>query len=139
MLKEFKAFAMQGNMLDLAIGVVIGAAFGKIVESMVKDVIMPIPAMAGGADFSNLFLVLKPGKDGATAYASLDAAVKAGAVTFNWGSFVTTVVQFVIVAFFLFLVVKAVNKMRKPADDAPAAPSDEVVLLTEIRDALKKS
>lgn len=138
MLKEFKEFALKGNVLDLAIGVVIGGAFGKIIDSAVADLIMPIPGMAGGTDFSNMFVVLKPGKDGSSTFTTVKQAVEAGAVTLNYGSFITALINFLIIAFFLFLVVKAANKMRKPAEEAPApAPAEDVVLLTEIRDLLK--
>ena len=138
MLNEFKEFAMKGNMLDLAIGVVIGGAFGKIIDSLVKDIIMPIPGMIGGVDFTNLFVVLKPAKDGTTTFPTLADATKAGAVTLNYGAFVTTAIQFLIVAFCLFLVVKAVNKMRKPEPTVDAVPTEDVVLLREIRDLLAK-
>lgn len=140
MLKEFREFAANGNMVDLAVGVVIGAAFGKIVDSLVKDLIMPPIGLAtGGIDFANKFMVLK---EGATAgpYATLEAASKAGAVTLNYGTFITTTINFLIVAFALFMVVKGVNAMRrKQADEpaAPAPPSNEEVLLGEIRDLLK--
>lgn len=138
MLKEFKEFAMKGNMLDMAVGIVIGAAFGKIVESLVKDVIMPpIGLLMGGVDFSNLFAVLK---QGATAgpYASVEIAQKAGAVTWNYGVFINTIIAFLIVAFAIFLLVKGVNKARNAAPPAPAAPPEDVLLLREIRDSLKK-
>lgn len=138
MLKEFKEFAMKGNMLDLAIGVVLGGAFGKIIDSLVKDIIMPVPGMIGGVDFTNMFVVLKPAKDGTSTFPTLADATKAGAVTLNYGSFLTVLIQFLIVAICLFLVVKAVNKMRKPEVVADPAPTEEVVLLTEIRDLLKK-
>lgn len=138
MLKEFKEFAVKGNMLDLALGVIIGGAFGKIVDSLVKDIIMPIPGMLGGTDFSNMFAVLKAGKDGATKYDSLKAAAEANAVTWNYGAFITEVINFLIIAFCLFMIVKAVNKMRAPAPVEPGPPADDVVLLTEIRDLLKK-
>lgn len=137
MLKEFKEFAMKGNMLDLAIGVVIGAAFGKIIDSLVKDVIMPIPGVFGSADFSNLFVVLKAAKDGTSTFATLADAQKAGAVTLNYGAFMTAVIQFLIVAFCLFLIVKAVNKMRRPEPAPPEVTPEDVLLLTEIRDLLK--
>ncbi len=138
MLKEFKEFAMKGNVLDLAIGVVIGAAFGKIVDSLVKDLIMPIVGLlTGGVDFSNKFMVLK---DGATAgpYASVDIAQKAGAVTFNYGLFINAVIAFIIIAFAIFLLVKAYNKARNAEPPAPPATPEDVVLLREIRDSLKK-
>ncbi len=139
MLKEFKEFAMKGNMLDMAVGIVIGAAFGKIVESLVKDVIMPpIGLLMGGVDFSNMFAVLK---QGATAgpYATVEIAQKAGAVTWNYGVFINTIIAFLIVAFAIFLLVKAVNKAKKAEPPpASAAPPEDVVLLREIRDSLKK-
>jgi large conductance mechanosensitive channel len=135
MLQEFKAFALRGNVVDLAIGVIIGAAFGKIVDSLVNDIIMPIVGALGGADFSNYFL----GLSHAVTATNLADARKQGPV-FAYGNFVTIAVNFLIVAFVLFLVVKAVNRLRKPAPaaPAPAAPSPEVVLLTEIRDALAR-
>lgn len=139
MLKEFKAFAMKGNVLDLAIGVVIGAAFGKIVDSLVKDLVMPvIGLMIGGVDFANMFAVLKAGATPGP-YATVEAAAKAGAVTLNYGVFINTVLTFIIVAFAVFLLVKAYNKAKKAEPPAlPAAPAEDVVLLREIRDALKK-
>ncbi|NNC77264.1 MAG: large conductance mechanosensitive channel protein MscL [Woeseiaceae bacterium] len=136
MLKEFKDFAMRGNVVDMAVGIIIGAAFGKIVSSLVKDVIMPpIGKMMGNVDFSNLFVNL-----GDTAYESLAAAQEAGAPTINYGVFLNTVLDFVIVAFAIFMVIRGLNKMKKQEEEKPAEPpkpSDEVVLLTEIRDALK--
>jgi large conductance mechanosensitive channel len=138
MLKEFKEFAMKGNVLDLAIGVVIGAAFGKIVDSLVKDLIMPIMGLlTGGVDFSNKFIVLK---DGASAgpYASVDIAQKAGAVTFNYGLFINAIIAFIIIAFAIFLLVKAYNKARNAEPPAPPATPEDVMLLREIRDSLKK-
>ena len=139
MLKEFKAFAMKGHVLDLAIGVVIGAAFGKIVDSLVKDLVMPvIGLMIGGVDFANMFAVLKAGATPGP-YATVEAAAKAGAVTLNYGVFINTVLTFIIVAFAVFLLVKAYNKAKKAEPPAlPAAPAEDVLLLREIRDALKK-
>jgi large conductance mechanosensitive channel len=138
MLKEFKEFAMKGNVLDLAVGVVIGAAFGKIVDSLVKDLIMPIVGLlTGGVDFSNKFAVLK---DGATAgpYATVEVAQKAGAVTFNYGLFINAVIAFIIIAFAIFLLIKAYNKARNAEPPTPPATPEDVVLLREIRDSLKK-
>jgi large conductance mechanosensitive channel len=139
MLKEFKEFAMKGNLLDMAFGIIIGAAFGKIVESLVKDVIMPpIGLLMGGVDFANKFAVLK---DGATAgpYATVELAQKAGAVTWNYGLFINTIISFLIVAFAIFMLVKAVNKAKKAEPPAPPPPTPEdVTLLREIRDSLKK-
>ena len=138
MLKEFKDFAMKGNVVDLAIAVVIGAAFGKIVDSMVGDIIMPIiGAITGGVDFSNLYLPLSSTVKSGLGY--IDAK-KAGAVL-GWGAFLTTVVNFVIIAWVLFLVVKGINSLKKTEAAAPAAaeaPAADVVLLGEIRDLLKK-
>lgn len=140
MLKEFKEFAMKGNVVDLAVGLVIGAAFGAIVNSLVSDILMPIVGLAtGGVDFSNRFMLLK---EGATAgpYVTLAAAKAAGAVTLNFGAFLNLIFNFVIVAFALFLVIKAMNSARRAPVAAPAAlpaPSNEEVLLTQIRDLLK--
>lgn len=140
MLKEFKAFAMKGNMVDLAVGVIIGAAFGAIVGSLVDDVFMPvIGLLIGGVDFSNMFIVLKD--EAAGSYATLAAAQEAGAVTMNIGLFINAVVKFLIVAFAIFLVVKGINSMKKKEEAAPKAPpvpSKEEVLLGEIRDLLAK-
>ncbi|MGD0721079.1 MAG: large conductance mechanosensitive channel protein MscL [Roseiarcus sp.] len=135
MLEEFKAFALRGNVVDLAIGVIVGGAFGKIVDSLVNDIVMPVVGALGGADFSNYFF----GLSRAVTATNLADARKQGPV-FAYGNFVTIAVNFVIVGFVLFLFVKAVNRLRKPpaAAPAPAPPSPEVVLLTEIRDALAK-
>ena len=139
MLKEFKEFAMRGNVVDMAVGIIIGGAFGAIVASFVGDVLMPmIGTLVGGVDFSNLFLVLR---EGATPgpYPSLAAAKEAGAVAVGYGTFVNTVVNFLIVAFALFLLVKGMNAMKKEQAAAPPpAPSNEEVLLTEIRDLLAR-
>jgi large conductance mechanosensitive channel len=136
MLQEFKDFAMKGNVVDLAIGVIIGGAFGKIVESMVADIIMPIiGAITGGVDFSNLYLSLGAKVAAGAGYAD---AKKAGAML-GYGQFLTYVVNFLIIAWVLFMVVKAMNKMKKAAPaEAPAAPPAQEVLLTQIRDLLKK-
>lgn len=121
MLKEFKEFALKGNMVDLAVGVVIGAAFGSVVTSLVNDVIMPpIGALLGGADFSKLFVVIKEGASSAP-YATLQAAIDAGAVTLNYGAFINALINFLIIAFSIFMVVKGMNKMRK--EPAPADPT----------------
>jgi large conductance mechanosensitive channel len=139
MLDEFKKFALRGNVVDMAVGVIIGAAFGKIVESLVKDMIMPpIGVLLGKVDFSNLFFVLREGAS-AGPYLSVEAAQKAGAVTFNYGIFINTLISFVIVAFAVFLLIRAINRMK--AAEQPAAPPatpEDIVLLREIRDALKK-
>ena len=136
MLKEFRDFAMKGNVVDLAIGVIIGAAFGKIVDALVNDIIMPIIGIAGKADFTNYFLPLS---SAVTATSLADARKQGGVLAY--GDFLTIVVNFVIIALALFFVVKGLNAMKKPEAAAPAAPpppSDEVVLLTQIRDALAK-
>jgi large conductance mechanosensitive channel len=138
MFKEFRDFAIKGNMIDLAIGVIIGAAFGAIVSSIVDDIFMPlIGLIIGGVDFSNLFVVLSNPEG--VAVPSLAAAEAAGVATLNIGLFINAVVKFAIIALVLFFVVKAVNAMKRSAaeDPAPAAPSREEVLLTEIRDALR--
>jgi large conductance mechanosensitive channel len=115
---------MRGNVVDMAVGIVIGAAFGTIVKSFVSDVLMsPIGLAMGGVDFSNLFLVLKAGDEIAGPYASLTAAQEAGAVTVNYGAFINTIISFVIVAFALFLVIKAMNTMKREEPAAPAAPT----------------
>jgi large conductance mechanosensitive channel len=117
MLKEFKEFAMKGNVMDMAVGIIIGAAFGAIVKSLVDDIIMPpIGLLLGNVDFSNLFIVLKAGKDAAATYATLAQAKAAGAVTLNFGVFINVVVSFIIIAFAVFLLVKGMNKFKKSAE-----------------------
>ena len=123
MLKEFKEFAMRGNVVDMAVGIVIGAAFGKIVSSLVKDVIMPpIGLLLGNVDFSNLFMVLK---DGSTAgpYVSTAAAKAAGAVSINYGTFINTIINFVIVAFAIFMMIRVMNKMKREQPAPVAVPT----------------
>ena len=123
MLKEFKEFAMRGNVVDMAVGIIIGAAFGTIVKSLVSDVIMPpIGLLLGDIDFSNLFIILK---EGATAgpYPSLDDAQKAGAVTINYGLFVNTIISFLIVAFAVFLLVRSINKLKRQEEAPPPGPA----------------
>jgi large conductance mechanosensitive channel len=134
MLEEFKKFAMRGNVVDLAVGVIIGAAFGAIVNSLVGDIVMPIiGSITGGLDFSNYFVPLS---SKVTASALADAK-KQGAVL-AWGSFLTVIINFIIIAFALFLAIKGINKLKAPESaPAPAGPSKEVQLLTEIRDVLK--
>ncbi len=140
MLKEFKEFAMKGNMLDLAVGIVIGAAFGKIIDSLVKDILMPLLGLVtGGVDFVNRFVVLKAGKTGGT-YSSWEAATKDEAIVLGYGQFINVLIQFVIVAFALFMIVKVINRMRRKEEAAPTVdpvPSEEEKLLAEIRDLLK--
>ncbi len=134
-MSEFKDFIMRGNVMDLAVGVIIGAAFGKIVDSLVNDIIMPIVGkITGGVDFSNMYIPL----NGQAADLALVEAKKAGAVL-AYGNFITIVVNFVILAFIIFMMVKQVNKMKKEAPPAAPAPTpDDIVLLREIRDSLKK-
>jgi len=137
MLEEFKEFALRGNVVDMAVGIVIGAAFSTIVQSLVNDVIMPpIGVVTGGVDFSNLYIPLSN-----ATYDSLAQAKQAGAPTMNIGLFINSVISFTIVAFVLFLVIKAMNTLRRKQEEAPATeppPSREVQLLEEIRDALVK-
>jgi len=129
MISEFKSFAMRGNVVDMAVGIVIGAAFGKIVSSFVKDVLMPpIGVLVGGVDFSGLTITLR------------EATEQAAAVTLNYGMFIQSVIDFLIIAFAIFIVVKGMNSLKRKEEEAPAAPpapSAEVQLLTEIRDTLK--
>ncbi|WP_341744282.1 large conductance mechanosensitive channel protein MscL [Azonexus hydrophilus] len=141
MLQEFKEFAVKGNAMDLAVGVIIGAAFGKIVDSIVGDLIMPLVSMVvGKLDFSNLFVVLGDNPENLVALADLK---KAGIPVFAYGSFVTILLNFVILAFIIFMIVKQMNRLRKqeqaaPAPAEPPPTPEDVVLLREIRDALKK-
>ena len=142
MLKEFKEFAVKGNVLDMAVGIIIGAAFGTIIKSLVDDVLMPpIGMLLGGVDFKEFYLTLSQGTT-AGPYATLAAAQEAGAVTINYGLFLNAVISFLIVAFAIFMVVKSFNKMKK-AEEAPAPPpappepTAEEKLLSEIRDLLK--
>ena len=133
MFKEFKEFAMRGNVVDLAVGLVIGAAFGKIVTSLVNDVIMPpIGLLLGKVDFRELFISL-----GSERYPSLAAAEEAGAPIIRYGVFINTLLDFVLIAFAIFLLVRVINRIRRTEPPPPAPPSDEVRLLTEIRDTLK--
>jgi len=137
-IREFKDFAVKGNAVELAVGVVIGAAFGKIVSSMVGDVIMPLVGrLTGNVDFANLFVVLGEGR-----YKTLADAKAAGAATLNYGLFINTIIDFIIIAFCIFLVIRAMSRMRRREEAqpaAPAAPPADVQLLTEIRDLLNRS
>jgi large conductance mechanosensitive channel len=131
MIREFKEFAMRGNVIDMAVGIVIGGAFGKIVTSLVNDVIMPpIGWLTGGVDFSRLKWVIKPADDS-------DPVHKVAEVAINYGSFINTIITFVIIAFAIFILVKAINRVHKKEEAAPAAPPADVALLTEIRDLLR--
>ena len=141
MLREFKEFAMRGNVLDMAVGIIIGAAFGTIVNSLVTDVIMPPVGLAlGGVDFTNMFVTLREGAKAAGPYASLAAAKDAGAVTLNYGMFVNSIVSFLIVAFAIFMIVKGANSLKQQQAEAPAAPpapTADQKLLAELRDILR--
>jgi large conductance mechanosensitive channel len=140
MLKEFRDFTVKGNVMDLAVGVIIGAAFGKIVDSLVKDIIMPIVGkIFGGLNFTEMFIVLSPPAKAVEGAATYESLTKAGANLFAYGNFITIVINFIILAFIIFQMVRLVNKAKaaEPAP-APAAPPEDVVLLREIRDSLKK-
>lgn len=141
MIQEFKEFAIKGNVVDLAVGVIIGAAFGKIVDAVVSDLIMPVVGMVfGKLDFSSMYVLL--GKVPSGTDMSLDALKKAGVPVFAYGHFLTIVLNFLILAFIIFLMVKEINRLKRknaePAAAAPAAPPEDIVLLREIRDSLKK-
>lgn len=136
MVSEFKEFINQGNAMDMAVGIIIGAAFGKIVSALVDNVLMPIISVfSGGVDFSDLFINLGEGE-----YATLAAAKEAGVATLGYGSFIQALIDFLIIAFVIFMIIRSINKMKKPPveeEEKPAGPS-EVELLIEIRDSLKK-
>ena len=139
MMKEFREFAVKGNVVDLAVGVIIGAAFGKIVDSLVNDLMMPIVAsIFGKLDFSNMFIVL--GSVPAGTPQTLDALKKAGVPLFAYGNFITVAVNFAILAFIIFLMVRQINRMRRADSPVPAAtaPAEDVLLLREIRDSLRR-
>ena len=140
MMQEFRAFAVKGNVIDLAVGVIIGGAFGKIVDSVVSDLIMPVVGLVfGRLDFSNLFVVL--GAVPAGTAMTLDALKKAGVPVFAYGNFLTVAVNFVILAFIIFIMIKQINRLKREAPaaaPAPVATPEDIVLLREIRDSLKK-
>jgi large conductance mechanosensitive channel len=142
MFKEFKEFAMKGNVVDMAVGIVIGAAFGTIVKSLVSDVLMPpIGLLLGGIDFSNFFILLKQGAAAAAPYAALADAQAAGAVTINYGVFINSIISFIIVAFALFIVIKGMNRLKRKEEAKPAEPpkpTEDILLLREIRDSLRR-
>ena len=139
MFKEFRAFVARGNVLDLAVAVIIGAAFATITTSLTDDLIMPvIGALSGGLDFSSYFILLGPVPEGYTGSMTDYSALKeAGAPVFGWGQFVTVVINFLILAFIIFMLIRWANRLRPPAEEAPAVEPDEVVLLREIRDELR--
>ena len=137
-ISEFKEFAVKGNVVDMAVGIIIGAAFGKIVDSLVKDLVMPVMGkLIGGVDFRNLYINL-----GDKAYESMEAAEKAGAPLIKYGMFTNTVIDFLIIAMAIFVAIKVINKLKRqeeaPAEPAPEPDPEDVVLLREIRDLLKK-
>jgi large conductance mechanosensitive channel len=138
--KEFREFALKGSVVDLAVGVIIGGAFGKIVDSLVKDIIMPVVSrIFGGLDFSNWFVLLRDPPSGYSGPMTYEALTKAGVPLFAYGNFVTVAINFAILAFIIFLMVRSINRMRREAPPpAPAAPPEDVVLLREIRDALRR-
>jgi len=134
---EFKEFAIKGNVVDLAVGVIIGAAFGKIVDSIVNDLVMPLVGrVIGNVDFANMFIVLKDVPPGIPM--TLDALKKAGVPVFAYGSFLTISLNFILLALIIFVMVKQINRLKKQAPPPPAAPTEEIVLLREIRDSLKR-
>lgn len=137
---EFREFAIKGSVIDLAVGIIIGAAFGKIVDSLVKDIIMPIVgAIFGGLDFTNWFVMLKSPPAGYSGPMTYEALSKAGVPLFAYGSFITAVINFLILALIIFIMVKQINRLkRQTPPPAPAAPPEEVVLLREIRDAVRR-
>ena len=134
MISEFKEFALKGNMMDMATGIIIGAAVSAVVGSMVDDLLMPIIGLVtGGIDFTNLFVNLGEGD-----YSTLAAAKEAGAPVFGYGAFIQAIINFLIIAFVIFLIIKAINNMKKKEEEKPAAPPEDITLLREIRDSLKK-
>jgi len=139
LLAEFKEFAAKGNVVDLAVGVIIGAAFARIVDSAVKDLIMPVLGrLTGGLDFANYFIVLAPPPPGYSGPMTYEALTKAGVPLFAYGSFLTVSLNFVILAFIIFLMVKQINRLRRTTLPAPAAPLEDTMLLREIRDSLRR-
>ena len=136
---EFKEFATKGNVVDLAVGVIIGAAFAKIVDSLVKDLIMPIVGrIFGGLDFSNYFVVLAPPPAGYAGPMTYDALTKAGVPLLAWGNFISVCINFLILAFVIFMMVRQINRLRRAEPPAPAAPAEDILLLREIRDSLRR-
>ena len=136
---EFREFALKGNVIDLAVGVIIGAAFSKIVDSLVKDIIMPIVgAIFGGLDFSNYFILLKSPPPNYSGPMTYDALTKAGVPVFAYGNFITVAINFLILALIIFIMVKQINRLKRSAPATPPAPPEEVMLLREIRDAVRR-
>ena len=138
-MSEFREFAVKGSVVDLAVGVIIGAAFGKIVDSLVKDLIMPVVGrLFGGLDFSNWFVMLAPPPPGYTGPMTYDALTKAGVPLLAYGNFITVAINFIILAFIIFLMVKQINALKRKQPPPPPPPSEQIELLREIRDALVK-
>jgi len=136
---EFREFAVKGSVVDLAVGVIIGGAFGKIVDSLVKDIIMPVVGrFTGGLDFTNYFIPLAPLPANYSGPTTYEALTKAGVPLLAYGNFITVVINFVILAFIIFMMVRAINRVRRAEPPAPPAPPEQVVLLREIRDALRR-
>ena len=136
---EFREFAVKGSVVDLAVGVIIGAAFGKIVDSLVKDLIMPVVSrIFGGLDFSNWFVLLRDPPAGYSGPMTYEALTKAGVPLLAYGNFITVVINFLILAFIIFVMVRQINRLRRAEPPAAAAPAEEVVLLREIRDSLRR-
>ena len=139
LMRDFREFAVKGNVIDLAVAVIIGAAFSKIVDSLVKDIIMPIiGALFGGFDFSNYFIMLKSPPAGYSGPMTYEALTKAGVPLFAYGNFITVAINFLILAFIIFLMVKQINRLKRETPAAPPAPPEEVTLLREIRDAVRR-
>ena len=137
--QEFREFAVKGNVIDLAVGVIIGAAFGKIVDSLVKDLIMPVVGkIFGGLDFSNFFIMLADPPAGYTGPRTYEALTKAGVPLFAYGNFITVAINFIILAFIIFVMVRQINRLRRTEPPPPAATPEDVVLLREIRDSLRR-
>ena len=138
-MSEFREFAVKGSVVDLAVGVIIGGAFGKIVDSLVKDVIMPVVGrIFGGLDFSNWFVMLGNPPPGYSGPMSYEALTKAGVPLFAYGNFITVAINFIILAFIIFLMVKQINRLKRDEPKAPAPPPEDVALLREIRDSLRR-
>lgn len=136
---EFRDFAVKGSVIDLAVGIIIGVAFGRIVDSLVKDIIMPVVgAIFGGLDFSNWFIMLKAPPPGYSGPMTYEALTKAGVPLFAYGNFITAVLNFLILALIIFIMVKQINRLKRETPPAPPAPPEEIMLLREIRDALKR-
>src|SRR4051794_1404349 len=136
-MSEFREFALKGNVVDLAVGVIIGAAFGRIVDSLVKDMLMPLLSrVVGGLDFSNWFIMLAPPPPNYSGPMTYEALTKAGVPLFAYGNFFTVAINFVILAFIIFLMVKQINRLKRDRPSTPPAPPEEIILLREIRDSV---